>query len=262
VNETEYNRLGVVLDTLMEAVAVLDAEVSDGKQTENKRWTGRVETSVRNRLKELKRSQELNFERKMAAEMNEVADSNESVEEYVRRTFGGQLEATDLGKVDVNISDVLERVPLVPMWVPSSFLPFIINSKTSTLGPEQVEAIKDDVLFGSRFYVTSFESVPGAALFRGNIRTPKGGVDTDDGKNQTAMVFDDIQDRLEQKGLDGKVQLFLMPDPEWHPTRNEREPEPKPVILALSKAVTPDESKIDTGAVLVTGRVSVQVAVR
>ena len=255
-NVTEYEKLDDILDTLMKAVAILDTEVSDGKKNENKRWTGSVENALRTRMKELKRIQELNFKRETAKQINEVAISNESVEEYVRRTFVGQGEATDQDRADGNITDVLERVSLVPMWVPSSFLPFIINSKTSSLGPEEVEAIKEEVLLGSRFYVTRTESVPGAALFRGNIRTPRGGIDTDVCKNQTAMVFADIQHRLQQKILDNKIQLFLMPDPEWRPGRDERETEPKPVILALSKAITPDESKIETGTLVESGKVS------
>jgi hypothetical protein len=36
----------------------------------------------------------------------------------------------------------------------------------STLGPTEVDIIKNEVLMGSRFYLTFFESIQGAALFR------------------------------------------------------------------------------------------------
>ena len=252
VNQTEYERLSDALDTLVEAVGILDNEVSGEAKVESKRWPGRVESTIRARIKELKRTQQLNFDRRMAEGINKIANTDESVEEFVRRTFGAERERTD---PDANLTDSVDGVSLVPMWVPSSFLPFIMNSNESTIGADEVEAIKDDVLLGSRFYVTTFESVPGAALFRGNIRTALGGVEVNDCKNQTALVFEEILERLEKKGLDEKVQLFLMPDPEWRPSRDIREPEPKPVILALSKAVTPDESKIKTGKIAATAKV-------
>jgi hypothetical protein len=275
VNETEYERLSDALDTLLTAVAQLDAQVLSSDQNSprprpsqnqnqnqmretNSRWTGRVETAVRSRLNELRRTQQLNMDRKMAAEMNKVANSNQSVEDYVRRTLGESIRPNEDGvtKTTANSSEVSEKVALVPMWVPSSFLPFIITSQKSTLGPEQVTAIQDRVLVGSQFYVTSSDSVPGAAIFRGNIRTPAGSVTTDEAKNQTARVFSNIQDRLKSKGLQDKVQLFMMPDPEWRPSRDERESEPKPVILALSKEISPDESAIEKGAVADFAKVS------
>ena len=52
--------------------------------------------------------------------------------------------------------------------------------------------------------------------------------------NNTAMVFADIQERLDKAGLGEKVQLFLLPE----------KPIGRPVILALPKALSPDESKL------------------
>ena len=56
-------------------------------------------------------------------------------------------------------------------------------------------------------------------------------------------MFEEIQNRLKDKGLDEKVQVFLMPDPEWIPKKDDRESQPKPVLLALSKTVSPDSLK-------------------
>jgi hypothetical protein len=246
VNATESQLLGDCLDTLIEAVAILDGAMASGDNTRNQRWTGRVEQAVRTRLKELQRADEATFQRNLASEISVVTNINTSVEDYVRRTLGKSLQGDAVVKRELNISKVLERAALLPMWVPSAFLPFLLSSKTptSTIGPEQVDKIKNDVLLGSRFYLTSSESVPGAAIFRGNIRTPLGGVNSTDDRNHTAMVFDEIQNRMNRQGLSDTVQLFLMRDPEWRPNRDERDLEPRPVLLALPKSVSPDEEEL------------------
>ena len=152
-----------------------------------------------------------------------------------------------------------ESVSLLPLWVPSSFLPLILSSPVSnSLDKKLADEVKDKVMTGSQFYVTSSDSVPGAAVFRGNIRTSKGAVYDDGNKNgnnvdynnnSTAVVFQSIYDRLSFHGLDKHVQLFLLPDPEWNPRKDEREPAAKPVILALPKTITPDESKTQLGKI-------------
>jgi len=174
--------------------------------------------------------------------------------------------------------------------------PFAVISNSS-LEAAEVEKLKNEVLMGSRFYVTSYEFAPGAALFRGNVRTSLGSVpvplSSQKGNNRTswfarqyqhvtstpfdnntAMVFADIQKRLKKAGLDRKVQLFVLPDPETvfagqsATTRGSpattsamgmRRPGidastetsvmdgAKPVVLALPKALTPDESKLKRG---------------
>ena len=245
-NATDSQFQGDCLDTLIEAVTILDGAMTSGDNTRNRRWPGRVEQAVRTRLKELQRADEATFQRKLASEINVVTNINTSVEDYVRRTLGKSLQGDAGVKRELNTSKVVERGSLIPLWVPSSLLPFLLSSKArkSTIGPEQVDKIKNDVLLGSRFYLTSSESVPGAAIFRGNIRTPLGGINSTDDRNHTAMVFDEIQNRMNRQGLSDTVQLFLMPDPEWRLDRDERELEPRPVLLALSKSVTPDEEKL------------------
>ena len=61
-------------------------------------------------------------------------------------------------------------------------------------------------------------------------------------RNQTAVVFEDIQNRLDSAGCGNRVQLFLWNDPEWQPGKDSREPTPKPVILALPSQVVPEQS--------------------
>jgi hypothetical protein len=127
------------------------------------------------------------------------------------------------------------------MWIPSSLLPFLLISK-SNLDSEDFKKLRDQVLTGTSFYCTSSESIPSAAIFRGNIRTPLGVVNATMDRNQTAVIFQDIQNRLSSAGLSDRIQLFLWNDPEWRPGRDAREPAPKPVILALPSTVVPEQS--------------------
>ncbi len=259
VNATEYERLSDILDLLIFAAVVMDKRVNDNTAPDispNKRWSGRVESAIRARLNELRRTQKVNLDRKLKAEMNKAAKSaTGSVEDYVRRNLVGQfLEQTSAtNSSSTAVDGAQENVALVPLWVPSVFLPFMHDSHASSLGPEQVKALKDQVLMGSKFYVTSHNSVAGAALFRGNIRGTTGNKEN---KQHTAFVFEDIQRRLEKiPSLQDQVQLFLLPDPEWKP-KDGQEPEPTPVLLALPKETSPDESKITTRLILKLGKVS------
>eukprot|EP00980_Cylindrotheca_fusiformis_P017485 scaffold5490_cov125-Cylindrotheca_fusiformis.AAC.2 len=243
VNETEFSKLRKSISVLEKAAAVLDKEVGTMDTASARRWSGRVEKGIQARINELQRAQSEKLERQFASEINLVANSNRSVEEYVRRSLN--MSASDkkvagLAAAAINASQVFTAVSLAPMWVPSSFLPFIISSEKSTLGPEQVDQIKDKVLQGSRFFVTSSDSIPGAAIFRGNIRSQKGAVTTNASRNDTAIVFEEIQSQLKREGLSDLVQLFFLPDPEWRYERHGVQKEPKPVLLALSKAVSPN----------------------
>jgi hypothetical protein len=282
VDEAAYGRYQGMVEVLINAATLLDDQVAASTNLENEGLPaagetgdyegrgaasldatttgGRLEKAILSRAKELRQIQEANLNRRLAAEINQLVspsmsegggasvDSNPTSKSYsasANRTAGAI--ADEMGST------------IVPLWVPSTFLPYITALDESTVGPKEVETIKNHVLLGSRFYVTSTESIPGAAVFRGNIRTSLGGVPTSStGKvagntnqnNNTAMVFADIQERLQKwDGLGDKVQLFIMPDLEERSPTNLRDSpedyrEPKPVILALSKALSPDESKL------------------
>jgi hypothetical protein len=283
-DEAELERLSDALDTLLEAATMLDSESlasSSSNSTINgrsssQRWNGRGEQAIRAKLNELRRADEVSINRKFAAEVNAIINSGESVEEYVRKSQGlkpleraknnlmaGLNRSVSIygeGLSSQNTTSKKEKANtttpvLVPSWIPSVFLRFMLSSKPSDIGKSEVQQIKDSVLLGSRFYVTASESVPGAAYFRGNIRTPKGTVNNETSLlNHTAIAFAEIQDRMEKEGLDKNIQLFLISDPLWRPY-DSREPAPKPVILALSKAVVPIEKKVLTGAEKIIGKV-------
>ena len=252
-------------------------------QQQNSRWTGRVELAIKTRLRELRREEETKLKRlKMTTiarasaastattprgKVGDETSLNRYIAQTMNRGFNNVNTTTNIPGAGttilggpgsgINSTVFVQQVTMIPMWVPSSFLPFLISSKrqsSSIISKDQVEAMQNDILFGSRFYVTSYDSVPIAVVFRGNVRTPKGLVNETDDRLQTAVVFEEIQQRLEKddSDLSDKIQLFMMADPEWRPNRDEREPQPKPVILALSKSVTPDveEDMSDSKTVL------------
>ncbi len=241
-DEEEWKRLDAQIESLIEAASILDDQTT-GNVNANQRWTGRVASSLRSQLKELRRTDELEFQRKVAASVNVAVIGNVSVQEYVRGTLGMPviLETEDKNGNSLNISLIMEKVAMIPMWIPSSLLPFLVVSKTR-LEPEDFKTIRDDVLSGTGFYVTSTDSIPAAAIFRGNIRSPLGVVNATMERNQTAVVFQDIQNRLDSAGCGNRIQLFLLNDPEWQPGKNSREPTPKPVVLALPSQVVPEQS--------------------
>ena len=235
------------------------------QQRENSRWNGRVEMAIKTRLRELRRDDEAKLKRlKMTAVARASAatattpSANSTINSFVvqtmRRGMSNETTTTTTGSestmmgggiTDINTTVFVQQITMIPMWVPSSFLPFLISSKrksTSIISRAQVEKLQNDILFGSRFYVTSYDAVPIAVVFRGNVRTPNGLVNETDDRLQTALVFEEIQERLEKddSDLSDQIQLFMMADPEWRPNQDEREPKPKPVLLALSKSVTPD----------------------
>lgn len=242
-DEEEWNRLDAQIESVLEAASMLDDQTT-ANVNQNHRWTGRVASSLRSRLKELRRTDEQEFQRKLAASVNAAANSNQnvSVQEYMSGTLGTPVvvEGEDKNGKSFNISLIMDSLAMVPMWIPSSLLPFLIITRPR-IESEDIKTIRD-VLTGTSFYCTSSDSIPGAAIFRGNIRTPLGVVNTTMERNQSAVVFEDIQNRLSSAGLSDRVQLFFWNDPEWRPGKDAREPEPKPVVLALPTEVVPEQS--------------------
>lgn len=290
-NETEWNIIDGWIASLINAATFLDDEYNDkmiggtktvkdqqqqsasedskSSQLYNSRWRGRVAAALKTRRKEMIRAQEDELRRKIAANVHAVVRASQArsdnaavtttgrvpddIQEFTRQTLGippSNDNETKPGK-GLNVTRVLEGVQAVPMWLPSSLLPFLVKSR-ATLRKEDVDIIKDRVLLGSRFFCTSSDAIPSAAIFRGNIRTPVGLVDaaaatSSEGErsNHTAVVLEEIQQRLEAQGIAERVQLFMMEDPEWRPGKDSRAPKPLPVLLAISSKVEPTESTME-----------------
>ena len=241
------------------------------------RWTGRVEAALRTRRKEMMRAYEEDMKRQLAVSitknknnknnnMNTVVTTTspdkqtpdaimwDEIQENIERITKGKIpsmQGNGGNNNNNNSTSSLGRVSSVPFWVPPSLLPFLAESR-ATIRKEDVALIKDRVLSGTKFFCTSSDSIPSAAIFRGNLRTPP--VDATEGpkeksrrSNHTATVLEEIQQRLEAEGMAERIQLFLMDDPEWRPgSRNvDHITRPLPVILAISKKVKPTENAME-----------------
>ena len=298
--------------------------------------SGQLTKLINNRMTELRQRREMEIKRKSAMETNKIASvsppSPSSDHTALHFSGMGSNNSTTMG-FRVWSSSSGETPSFIPLWVPSPYIPYILsldkadqpsssrpgnntngNNSTapfavitnSSLEAAELNILKNKVLLDSRFYITSSEFAPGAALFRGNFRTPRQTIHSSTTPSvvpannrtswfkrqwlarrkqtaameydNTAMVFADIQNRLEREGLQDRVQLFVLPDPGLgRPTANSRRPsaakaamstkrlgteraEPSassmnPVILALPKAVTPDESKLKKGWIRKLGKV-------
>ena len=249
-NATETLLLEAKMDCLINAAEILD-QIAMASKDSVRRWQGRVGSALRARRNELRRAHEQNLARQIAVYQGANPDNTSGISEPYR-TMGlmedqGQWPARTTGK---NVSQSGEpAVTVVPLWLPSSLLRFLAASP-SHIDASDITTIKEKVLSGTAFFCTSTESIVQAAIFRGNIR---GIVATD--RNATAGVLTEIQRRLSEEGLAERLQVFLLPDPEWRQNRDQtvaQEP-PKPVILAIPADVVPDERRLQQKTTL-TGK--------
>jgi len=239
-NETDAQMTMRYAEILLQAAEILDQDqpvAHDSVSRRTNRWSERGALTLKSRWNELRRSEEEKFQRFLAENANIVAQSkNLSVESYMRMTLG--VPSGSAGKQQINLTRAVEQVALVPMWVPSSLLPLMVASKAQ-VHREDVKVLKERILDGTGFFCTKSESIPSATLIRGNLRLP--GPVQHNLKNSSAIIFEDIQRKMEYEGLSERIQLFLLQDPEWRPGIDERELEAKPVLLAVSKLVDPDD---------------------
>jgi hypothetical protein len=243
-NSTESDLFDSYIECLIDAASILDEE--QGSQDEakgsNKRWPGRVASALKSRLNELRRTEELSARRNLALTINGAMNSNTTMQDYMRQTLGlSPIEGAAKSRKHANITRGLERIALVPLWVPSSLISSMIASQ-ALIDAKDVRTIKDQVLWKSEFFCTSSQSIPSAALFRGNVRPrARGSTVVGGAKNETAIVFQELQIRLQTEGLADRIQLFFLQDPEWQPSQDPLGP--RPVVLALAKAVVPHEAQ-------------------
>lgn len=240
-NATEALLLEAKMDCLINAAEIVD-EITLASKDSVRRWSGRVGSLLRARRNELRRAHEQNLARQLvlyegATPVNGSSSISSTSTVGLMEEQGQWPSRTAL---KVNVSEVIEQVAMVPLWVPSTLLQFLASS-TQSIESSDVKTIKEKVLSGTAFFCTSVESIGKAAIFRGNVR---GVMSTD--RNVTAGIVTEIQQRLKAEGLSDRLQIFFLTDPEWKQSRDQTQPQapPKPVVLAIPADVVPDPKRV------------------
>jgi len=269
--------LGGLAHSLIEAVSLLEEERStiadssiDAAETSNRIISLKKEgprrrfgiasdaaPKLRARMKELRRADEEVFNRKFASLANMMRRGV--------RMVNGTERAISIGNVtesqrNSNAARLVENMIDVPLWLPNSIMPFVVLSDEE-LSKNDTKKIREEVLSGSLFFCTGWETQKYAALFRGNfaerrkpgnaafpvvaavpplkVQVNMSGIERDLEHNRISFeAFADVQERLAASGLCDRIQLFLLQDPE---DETDNEAEAKPAILAIPSKVKPDK---------------------
>ena len=231
------------MQLLLDAAGILDEQ-----EPPFRRWSGRVQPKLLANLQILYRAEDERLRQRVAAASLRQTDTGAPLPASAT-TLPQPIRSMLLGFANNNAtSQNSSQTLLFPRWVPST-LHGPLRQCSSNITAADFTAIEDRVLARTPFYCTSIETTKDkkAAIFRGNLRDPTASADVD----TTADVFAEMERGLERVGLSDRVQLFFVPDPQWQPPSREGSAtatlEPKPVVLAVPRQVTPiAASAIDT----------------
>ena len=253
----ETERLERWIEMLLEAAQTLDNDFLSGDKGLY-RWDGRTHFALKSHLNGRKSADEKAMQRiveggalsSSSSEMAQGSAANVSsvdgqeglVTSYIRKTFGFTTnnEVHDRQQQRptraMNATRLAEQMAKIPPWIPYTLLPSILSCDEN-LDPNDLKRIQEEVLLGSEFFLTSTESIRKAAIFRGNVRSISGSYQPDMARNKTKLIFHNLQAKMDKLGLSDRIQLFFLHDLDL---RYEKRPlVPKPMILAVPKAVTP-----------------------
>lgn len=269
-NQAELSKLEGWVDRLIQAQSILDKDTEENRFTCDKLG---LAPSLETRIRQLKRKEEENYQRKLAEKMN-AGSTNEQFDgmsQFVSQTMGLdddknvtiKVNGKDIGGSKIDINQLMKDLVRIPMWVPSSILPFVITCRKE-LDIDDLKTIKTDVLQSDQVRIISWDSMKFGAIYRLSLLSKRqslaisalsgqapGSSAMNDGVNRVSddielrnlkSIFQEMNQRLTKAGLSNKIQLFLLEDPEWRPGQT-REPEPLPVILAVSNEVVPEQGK-------------------
>lgn len=288
--------LGGLAHSLVEAVALLEQErnvktpeslVNDEKANENRRLGAdgnerqkRVNRprrrfgiapdaapKLRARMKELRRADEEMLKRNFAALSNLLRRGINSTDANVRKEghtiswLEETFAANNLRKS--NGTNFVQNIIDVPLWLPNSIIPFVLLDGEQ-LEKNDTKRFREEVLDGSLFFCTGWETQRYAALFRGNFvekrkvgtgaASPASAKDQvgPAGENNASLVtkdlehdrisretFGNVQKRLASSDLGDRIQLFLLQDPE---DKTDDESEARPAFLAIPASIRPSRS--------------------
>ena len=90
-NQTEFELLGAYMQVLLDAAAVLDDEQQQqvaGNTSDNRRWSGRVASQLRSRLKEWNRASEEDFKRRFVTDLSSAIQIQRNSDGIHEKDFG------------------------------------------------------------------------------------------------------------------------------------------------------------------------------
>lgn len=209
---------------------------------------------LRTRLKELRRADEEISKRNFALFSKRL--------ELLRRGSNATLTALQRNNTGAGNSTILAAIKdfvEVPNWLPNAIVPFLLLERVS-INKNDTQQLREEVLAGSPFFCTSWESCGYAIIFRGNFverrqlesseaakrraaalqkannTLPQFSISSLENDRISLSAFRAIQSRFVKSGLDRRLQLFLLQDPEER--RNEQGELP-PAILAVPSSIRP-----------------------
>lgn len=253
--KSERAKLHSLMDCIVEAVSLLEGE---GEAT----WKGSAPSYIlRAKVRELRRADEEDSERKVSAALTrnqrEVGGANaaQASNHNIFSKFFGSASQHQSGSVPLdelsqqikpaNATQSSVHIVEVPIWFPLGMLPFLVACDDEEMEKDDVTKLRTEVLAGSKFLSITSDSTKYASIFRGKFIQPIATSSPPTNVTNVPMsqaVFSSVQERLKDAGLEERIQLFLLEDPEWIGTDEDTSLEPSPVILATSSGIKPSSS--------------------
>ena len=209
---------------------------------------------LRTRLKELRRADEEISRRNFALFSKRL--------ELIRRGSNATLTTLQRNNTGAGNSTLLAAIKdfvEVPNWLPNAIVPFLLLDR-KPINKNDTQQLREEVLAGSPFFCTGWESCGYATIYKGNFverrkiesieaakrkeaalqkvnnTLPQFSISSMENDRISSSAFQAIQSRFAKSGLDGRLQLFLLQDPEEG--RNEQGELP-PAVLAVPSSIRP-----------------------
>lgn len=187
--------------------------------------------------------------RRVAAGINEKAEkeSDPPVGSFVDQTLGLSGKNIESGKENNVTSSAIYDFIALPKWVPRSLGGLVVTSGRK-IEQSDLKLLKEEVLDGSRFYVSSKDSTKLVAIYRGHTQPSRMSVpkksESYGEESSSEEIFSELIERLDSapNNLSDRVQIFLYDDPEYSPKIDYGGSQK--VIIAASKSVQPEQGEL------------------
>jgi hypothetical protein len=209
------------IQLLLDAALIVD----EAPANNSSRWSGRVNAKLKSQLKDLNRREEAELQRHIAMSKAAVKAPPQKVRKEQVKSTSGHRRTSDSYRA--------------PLWLPESLALHINATAPMPLDKTDILTIQNSILTRTKFFCTSMEAIPHAAIFRGNMRSRSSASRTDKGERSVSQndisseVFAELQDELYKEGLGDRIRLFFLHDPAWRPSPSA--PHAQTVVVAIPK---------------------------